>query len=86
MPVFLIEAYLPGTAGALEEAPERARRAAELAVREGFAVRYVGTTLVPVDETCLHLFEAPSAAVIEAAAARAGLACDRIVEALSPSE
>jgi Protein of unknown function (DUF4242) len=86
MPVFLVESYLPGSANALEQAPASARRVAELAAREGIAVRHVRTTLVPADETCLHLFEAPSAAVMGAAAARAGLACDRIVEALSPSE
>ena len=49
------------------------------------AVRYQ-TTLLPADETCLHLFEAALVAVVEAVAGRAGLACDRIVEALSPSE
>ena len=63
-----------------------ARNVAELAAQEGGHVRYLRTTLVPADETCLHLFEGPSAAVIEAAAARAGFACDRIVEALSSSE
>jgi|tagenome__1003787_1003787.scaffolds.fasta_scaffold18928116_2 hypothetical protein len=84
MPVFLLEAYLPGSGDALEQAAESARDAAELAAREGVAVRYLQTTLVPADETCLHLFEASSLAVIEAVAARAGLACDRIVEALSP--
>lgn len=86
MPVFLVESYLPDSADAFEEAPASARKAAELAAREGVSVRYLRTTLVPADETCLHLFEGPSAAVIEAVAARAGLACDRIVEALSPSE
>ncbi len=84
--MFLVESYLPGSADALDQAPASARRVAELAAREGIVVRYLGTTLVPADETCLHLFEAPSAAVMEAVAARAGLACDRIVEALSPSE
>jgi hypothetical protein len=86
VPVFLIEAYLPNAANALQQAPESARAAAELAAREGVAVRYLQTTLVPADETSLHLFEAPSVAVLKAMAARAGLACDRIVEALPPSE
>ena len=86
MPVFLVETYLPGSADALEQAPKSAREAAELAAREGVAVRYLQTTLVPADETCLHLFEAPSVAVMEAVTARAGLACDRIVEALPASE
>lgn len=81
MPMFLVESYLPRSSGALDDAPESARRAAELAAKEGIAVRYLQTTLLPSDETCFHLFEAASVAVVEAAAARAGLACDRIVEA-----
>jgi hypothetical protein len=85
MPVFLVETYLPDSAHALEEAPAFARRAAELAAGKGVLVRYLRTTLVPADQTCLHLFEGPSAAVIETMAAQAGLACDRIVEALSSS-
>jgi hypothetical protein len=86
VPVFLLESYLPRSAHALEKAQESARGATELAARDGVAVRYLRTTLVPGDETCMHLFEADSIEVIEAAAARAGLACDRIVEALSPTE
>lgn len=86
MPVFLVESYLPGSGNALDDAPASARRTADQAARDGVAIRYVGTTLVPVDETCLHLFEAASASVIESAAAQAGLAYDRIVEALPSSE
>ena len=81
MPTFLVESYLPRSAGALDDAPAAARRAAELAAEEGVAVRYLRTTILPSDETCFHLFEADSIAVVEAAAARAGLACDRVVEA-----
>lgn len=81
MPTFLVESYLPRSSSALEEAPESARRAAELANKEGIAVRYLRTTLLPSDETCFHLFEAASLAVVEAVATAAGLACDRIVEA-----
>jgi hypothetical protein len=81
MPTFLVESYLPQSASAHEEAPESARLAAELANKEGVAVRYLRTTLLPSDETCFHLFEAASIAVVEAVAARAGLACDRVVEA-----
>jgi hypothetical protein len=81
MPVFLVESYLPDLANAHDEAPNSARRAAELAREDGVAFRYLRTTLLPADETCFHFFEAASIAVVEAAAARAGLACDRIVEA-----
>lgn len=83
MPFFLVESYLPRSMGAHEEAPSLARRAAELAGSEGVDFRYVRTTLLPSDETCFHLFEAPSVAVVETALARAGLGCDRIVEALT---
>jgi hypothetical protein len=82
VPVFLLESYLPRSANALEKAQESARGAAE----DGVAVRYLRTTLVPADETCMHLFEAASIEALEQAAARAGLAWDRIVEALSPTE
>jgi hypothetical protein len=86
VPVFLVESYLPGSRSALVEASGSAREAAELARGEGVAIRYLRTTLVPADETCLHLFEAASVAVVEEVVARAGLACDRVVEALSPAE
>jgi hypothetical protein len=85
VPVFLVESYLPAMPRALEEAPSSARDAAALARSQGVAIRHLQTTLVPGDETCFHLFEAASPAVVEAMVARAGLACDRIVEALSPS-
>lgn len=83
MPLFLVESYLPRSMGAHEKAPELARGAAELAGSEGIDLRYVRTTLLPSDETCFHLFEAPSVDVVETALARAGLGCDRIVEALT---
>jgi hypothetical protein len=83
MPVFLLESYLPRSATALEEATSSARTAAAQAATEGVDIRYLRTTLLPADETCLHLFEAASVAVVETVAARAGLPCDRVVEALT---
>ena len=83
MPVFLLESYLPHAASGLDEASASARDAAELAADGGASIRYLRTTLLPADETCLHLFEAPSVAVVQAAASQAGLPCDRIVEALA---
>jgi hypothetical protein len=79
--VFLVEAYLPGSPDASDQAFELARAAAQLAAQAGEAVRHLGTTLVPSDEICLHLFEAPSRTAMQTAAARVCLACDRIVEA-----
>lgn len=40
------------------------------------------TMFVPDDETCFHLFQAPSSAVLGQAARRAGLDHLRIVEAI----
>jgi hypothetical protein len=78
MPRYLIEAYLVAQPGLLEEARRRARRAAQL----GDQVRYLRTTFVPRDETCFHLFDAPSSTVLGEAVRRAELDHLRIVEAV----
>ena len=49
---------------------------------DGAAVRYVRSILIPGDETCLHLVEADSAEDVAEAFEQAGLAADRIVEAV----
>ena len=78
MPSYLIESYLAATPSLLESARSKARRAAEL----GEDVRYLRTTFVPDDETCFHLFQAPSPAALDHAARRAELDHLRIVEAI----
>ncbi len=86
MPRFLIESYLAAQPAAVTHAATDARRVAELA--DGIA--YLRTTYIPGDETCLHLFQAPSAAALGAAARLAAFEHLRIVEAVeavaSPSE
>jgi hypothetical protein len=79
MPRFLVESYVAGSSAAFDEARERARLTAE----QSAGVGYVESTYVPGDETVLHLFDAPSAAVLEEAGRRAGLQFERIVEAVS---
>lgn len=74
----MVESYLADSPEALDEARARARRTAELAV----GVTYLRTTFLPEDETILHLFEAPSAAVLDDAGRRAALPFERIVEAV----
>jgi Protein of unknown function (DUF4242) len=49
---------------------------------DGTAVRYVRSILIPGDETALHLVEADSAEHVAEAFEQAGLAADRIVEAV----
>jgi hypothetical protein len=50
--------------------------------REGEPVRYLRTTLLPEDETCLHLFEAASEEAVAEVCRRAGLGTPRIVRAV----
>jgi uncharacterized protein YchJ len=78
MPSYLVESYSASSEAAVAEATKRARRTAELS--DG--VRYVRTTFLPDDETVLHLFEAPSASVLDDAGRRAALQFERIVEAV----
>jgi hypothetical protein len=62
--VFMAECFWPGvTEGALAEAGERMRGAADGLTKRGRASRYIGSILVPVDEIALCLFAAPSAAL-----------------------
>jgi hypothetical protein len=80
--VFVVERYLPGLASSgllqglsrLEQSPQGC---------EAAVVRYLGSTIVLGDEACFCHFEGPSAAAVAEANRRAGLAFDRIVEAIS---
>jgi len=83
VPSYLVEAYVTDSFEAVEAARGRALLAGELGEAEG--VRYVRTTFLPGDETVLHLFEAPSAAVLDEAGRRAALPFERIVEAVEGS-
>ena len=66
MTVFLLESYL-GTVGEpdLVELAGRLSSAAESVSREGERVRYLHSTYVPTDETCLHFVETSTAAAAE---------------------
>ena len=74
MPTFIVESY--SAAGAV--ADQRAR--AELIPRLGTGISYIRTTIVPDDQTLLHVFEATSPEALRDAVASAALECDRIVE------
>jgi hypothetical protein len=73
MPEYLVELYSINA---------DADPAALARLGEGTAVRYLRSILIPGDETCLHLVEADSVEQVAAAFKQAGLAADRIVEAL----
>ena len=79
MPRFLVESYVADSIAAFDDARKRAR----LTAQRGADVLYVESTYVPGDQTVLHLFDAPSAALLEEAGRRAGLQFERIVEAVN---
>ncbi len=79
---WLVEAYVPQPDS--EQLPALVARlqAKAAAMRsEGIPVRHVRSILLPGEETCLHLIEGPSAAVVSELGRRADLICDHIAEA-----
>jgi hypothetical protein len=82
MPRFLVESYLSPAPGALEQASDGARQAAEVATSGGNNVRYLRTTLLRADETCFHMFDADSQEAMEAALESAGIAVERVAQAV----
>jgi hypothetical protein len=86
VPSYLVEVYMPRShAQQARAAGRRARATAEELSRAGRPVRYVRTTFLPRDETCFHLFEAPSAEPVEEVSRRAQLGAARIVLAVEAS-
>jgi len=83
VPTFLAELYCPKRgASAFEAVARRARIAVDELRRQGLAVRYAGSLVVPEDETCFLLFEASSPEDVVQIGSRIGLSFERIVEAL----
>jgi Protein of unknown function (DUF4242) len=94
VPTFLVERYVPsagsaqpaaiaGAAHAAQaaEAAEAAEAAAGRAGESPGPIRYLAVTLVPGDELCYCLFEAPSVEAVRRAHELAQISCERIVEA-----
>ena len=74
MPTFVVESY------AAEAAVADQRARAELAAELGTGITYVRTTIVPEDQSLLHVFEAASTDALREAVTIAALDCERIVE------
>jgi len=84
MPNYCLELYLPhASVSRIEEAAADAQRAAG-ASPGGGRVRYLRTTYLADDETCLHFFEAASVEHVVDAARRAGLTTERITRSVDP--
>lgn len=82
--VFVVERYLPDLdRDALLRSLDQLAQAVAQMRREGVAVRYLGSTIVPDDEACFCQFEADSASDVAEANRRAGVPFDRIVDAVA---
>jgi hypothetical protein len=79
---YLVESYLP-VAGAegQAEVEARARAAADELARGGASLRHLNCIFVPEDEMCLLLYEAASPELVREASHRAGIECERVLEA-----
>jgi hypothetical protein len=83
MPEFLAETYAPrGAPGTPGPSAADVARAADQASRPGIAVRFLGAVVVPEEETCFCLYQAPSAAAVRAAMTGARLRPERITPAV----
>lgn len=77
--IWAVERYWPGvTAELLVDARDRLRRAATTLTTAGRPVRYLGSTLMPVDEFVLCLFEAQTDDDVRAVNELAAVPFDRI--------
>jgi hypothetical protein len=84
---YLVESYLP-VAGAegQAEVEARARAAADELAREGAPLRHLNCIFVPEDEMCLLMHEADSPELVREASRRAGIECERVLEAAGGEE
>ena len=80
--IFLVEYYEPDShPSATARIAERARAAVGELVRQGADLRFLRATLVPAEETCFLLYEAPSAELVAQATQRAAIRGARLTEA-----
>jgi hypothetical protein len=81
--LFLAERYVSSANPELAHLDAaRASAASNEPTQSGKTVRYLGSTLIPSDETCFVLFEARSADDVRRLLERAQITCDRVVEAV----
>jgi hypothetical protein len=77
---FVTESYLPGADGHAAVAARVRAAAAELA-REGAQLRHLECIFVPEDELLMVMYEAASPELVREASHRAGIECERVLEA-----
>jgi hypothetical protein len=83
VPYYLIEVYIPrARAHEADSTGRRIRAAIDALHGEGVEIRFVRTMLLPEDETCFHVLDAPSRAEVQHVCKRAGLSSIRVVSAI----
>jgi hypothetical protein len=82
MASYLIEAYTPIDGHELAQSVARIASVARAMSRQGIPVRHRKAILVPGDETCFYLVDAPSADAVERLVREADFAFTRIVVAV----
>jgi hypothetical protein len=82
MPDFLAETYAPRGAPGTAAPTDADVAPAGQASQDGGGVRFLGAILVPEEETCFWLYQAPSAAAVRAAMTAAGLRPERLTPAV----
>jgi hypothetical protein len=80
---YLVELYLPGTgAGELPSVAARAHAGALQMSSDGTPMRFLRSIIVPGDETCFLLFEAPCQQTVRETVEQAGISFTRVMEAV----
>jgi hypothetical protein len=84
MPEFLVERYIARLdVAALETIAARLERATSELAAAGYEVRWLHSTGLVEDETCLCLFDAPDPEDVVAVNERAGVPYERVAEVVS---
>ena len=85
--MYLVEHYRPGhTVDELQRWAEQVRDSAARLKREGKAVRYVRSAIVPADEALLSVLEAANEELVRETYARVGIPFERLSVVLSEGE
>ena len=84
MAEFLVEWFVSRTNfGTVERNAKLAGQAAAQLSREGTPISFVRSIFIAEDETCFHLYEATTIDSVRAAAERAAVPYERIIEAVT---
>jgi hypothetical protein len=83
MRTYLIDSFMSrDRPQALRDAARCLRQVIGTLAAEGSAVVYLRTAFLPGDERCLHTLQADQATTVREATKRAGIAPERVIEAL----